>query len=113
VKQCFSRIRYEISDKVLQLKAVCNQRRCSIQLRDRAWHGRFPEKAAIEANTGMETKNMEYIKLMLLGLNVDKRAVTALEYAMIASLIAVAAVTVITGLGTKLSTVLSTVSSAL
>ncbi len=56
---------------------------------------------------------MEYIKLQLLGLGVDKRAVTALEYAMIASLIAVAAVTVITGLGSKLSTTLSNVSSAL
>jgi pilus assembly protein Flp/PilA len=56
---------------------------------------------------------MEYIKLQLLGLGVDKRAVTALEYAMIASLIAVAAVTVITGLGTKLSSTFSSVSSAL
>lgn len=56
---------------------------------------------------------MEYIKLKLLGIGVDKRAVTALEYAMIASLIAVAAVTIITGVGTKLSTTLSSVSSAL
>ena len=61
----------------------------------------------------METSNMEYIKLQLLGLGVDKRAVTALEYAMIASLIAVAAVTVISGLGTKLSTTFASVSSAL
>jgi pilus assembly protein Flp/PilA len=46
-------------------------------------------------------------------MHVDTRAVTALEYAMIAALIAVAAVGVITGLGGQLSTVLSTVSSAL
>ncbi len=56
---------------------------------------------------------MEHFRVMLLALNVDKRAVTALEYAMIASLIAVAAVTVITGLGTSLSTTFSKVSSAL
>lgn len=47
------------------------------------------------------------------GFRNDARAVTALEYAMIASLIAVAAVTVITGLGSALSTTLSSVSSAL
>jgi pilus assembly protein Flp/PilA len=73
----------------------------------------LPGQASIEANTGKETDDMEYIRLKLLGLNVDKRAVTALEYAMIASLIAVAAVTVISGLGTKLSGVFSSVSSAL
>lgn len=73
----------------------------------------FSPTVEMEANLGKETDDMEYFKLMLLGLNVDKRAVTALEYAMIASLIAVAAVTVITGLGTKLSTTLSSVSSAL
>lgn len=43
----------------------------------------------------------------------DTRGVTALEYAMIAALIAVACVTIINGLGTQLSTTLSTVSSAL
>ncbi|HBK08473.1 MAG TPA: Flp family type IVb pilin [Acetobacteraceae bacterium] len=47
------------------------------------------------------------------GIRTDARAVTALEYAMIAALIAVAAVTVITGLGSALSTTLSSVSSAL
>jgi pilus assembly protein Flp/PilA len=56
---------------------------------------------------------VEHIKLVLFGLSGDRRAVTALEYAMIASLIAVAAVTVITGLGTQLSTTLSAISSAL
>jgi pilus assembly protein Flp/PilA len=56
---------------------------------------------------------MEYFRSKLLGLIGDKRAVTALEYAMIASLIAVAAVTVITSVGTKLSGVFASVSSAL
>ncbi len=49
----------------------------------------------------------------LAGIRNDVRAVTALEYAMIASLIAVAAVTIITGVGTALSTTLSSISSAL
>jgi pilus assembly protein Flp/PilA len=49
----------------------------------------------------------------LAALRADHQAVTALEYAMIAALIAVAAVGVITGLGSQLSTTLSSVSSAL
>jgi pilus assembly protein Flp/PilA len=56
---------------------------------------------------------MQQIRRTLTKLHTDARAVTALEYAMIASLIAVAAVTVITGLGTALSGVFSSVSSAL
>jgi pilus assembly protein Flp/PilA len=72
-----------------------------------------PGRAAIEANTGKETYDMDYFRSKLLGLIGDKRAVTALEYAMIASLIAVAAVTVITNVGTKLSGVFASVSSAL
>jgi pilus assembly protein Flp/PilA len=55
----------------------------------------------------------EYFRGKLTELNVDKRAVTALEYAMIASLIAVACVTILTNLGGKVSSVLSSVSSAL
>ena len=50
---------------------------------------------------------------MFVGLKADSKAVTALEYAMIAALIAVAAVGIITSLGTQLSTTFSTVSSAL
>jgi pilus assembly protein Flp/PilA len=50
---------------------------------------------------------------MLTGLSADVRAVTALEYGMIAALIAVVAVTGFTAIGTSLSSVLSTVSSAL
>jgi pilus assembly protein Flp/PilA len=46
-------------------------------------------------------------------LRTNTQAVTALEYAMIAALIAVAAVTVISGLGSQLSTTLGSVSSAL
>ena len=45
------------------------------------------------------------VRLMLRGLNVDKRAVTAIEYALIASLIAVALVTV---LGTMSNSIIST-----
>jgi pilus assembly protein Flp/PilA len=53
------------------------------------------------------------IRRMLTGLSADVRAVTALEYGMIAALIAVVAVTGFTAIGTSLSSVLSTVSSAL
>jgi pilus assembly protein Flp/PilA len=75
---------------------------------------KLPQRqVAIEANTGKETYDMDYFRSKLLGLIGDKRAVTALEYAMIASLIAVAAVTVITGVGTRLSGVFASVSSAL
>jgi pilus assembly protein Flp/PilA len=70
-------------------------------------------QSAVEANTGKGTNNMEYIVSKLSGLIGDKKAVTALEYAMIASLIAVACVTIVTSLGTKVSGVFSAVSSAL
>ncbi len=43
----------------------------------------------------------------------DESAATAIEYGLIAAGIAVAIIPVITGLGTKLKTTLSTVSSAL
>jgi pilus assembly protein Flp/PilA len=56
---------------------------------------------------------MEHIRLMLALLKTDKRAVTALEYGMIAALIAVVAITGFTAIGTGLSKTLSTVSSAL
>ena len=56
---------------------------------------------------------MEHIRLMLALLKTDKRAVTALEYGMIAALIAVVAIAGFTGIGRGLSTTLSTVSSAL
>ena len=56
---------------------------------------------------------MQTIHRTLIKLRTDVRAVTALEYAMIASLIAVACVTIITSLGTSVSGVFSTVSSAL
>ena len=57
---------------------------------------------------------MEFVKVLLLALNVDKRAVTALEYGMIASPDRRRrGHRWITGLGTKLNTVLSSVSSAL
>ncbi|HEX3992637.1 MAG TPA: Flp family type IVb pilin [Acetobacteraceae bacterium] len=56
---------------------------------------------------------MQIIYRTLTSLRSDARAVTALEYAMIASLIAVACVTIVTSLGTTVSGVFSTVSSAL
>jgi pilus assembly protein Flp/PilA len=56
---------------------------------------------------------MQPIRQILSKLHTDIRAVTALEYAMIASLIAVAAVTVITGLGTQLSSTFNYISSVI
>jgi len=56
---------------------------------------------------------MNQVRKLLTVLNTDRRGVTALEYAMIAALIVVAAVTAITNLGTALSTTLSSVSSAM
>ena len=43
----------------------------------------------------------------------DRRGVTALEYAMIASLVATSAVSIMTSLGANLGSVLSSVSAAL
>jgi pilus assembly protein Flp/PilA len=56
---------------------------------------------------------MKQIHNVMTSLRADTRAVTALEYGMIAALIAVVAITGFTAVGTSLSTVLSTVSSAL
>jgi pilus assembly protein Flp/PilA len=61
----------------------------------------------------MELAAMQTIHRTLTKLRSDVRAVTALEYAMIASLIAIACVTIITSLGTTVSGVFSGVSSAL
>jgi pilus assembly protein Flp/PilA len=51
--------------------------------------------------------------LKLAQLNVDKRAVTAIEYALIAALIAVVIVGAATTLGSKVSSTFNTVSSEL
>jgi pilus assembly protein Flp/PilA len=72
-----------------------------------------PTRAAAEAITCKETAAVIQSRKVLTALTTDQRGVTALEYAMIASLIAVAAVTAITGLGINLSGVLLSVSSAL
>jgi pilus assembly protein Flp/PilA len=53
------------------------------------------------------------MSLKLAQLNVDKRAVTAIEYALIAALIAVVIVGAATQLGTKVSTTFNNVSSEL
>lgn len=52
------------------------------------------------------------IRRMLSALHADAHAVTALEYGMIAALIAVVAVAGFTAIGTSLSSVLSSVNSA-
>jgi pilus assembly protein Flp/PilA len=56
---------------------------------------------------------MEHVRQMLALLKGDKRAVTALEYGMIAALIAVVVVSGFTAIGTKLSSTLTTISSSL
>lgn len=56
---------------------------------------------------------MNHLRKGIRSFAADRRGVTALEYAMIASLIATSAVSIITSLGTNLSGVFSTVSSAL
>ena len=55
---------------------------------------------------------IEYLKTWL-ELKTDRRAVTALEYGLIAALIAGVIVTAVTGLGTKLITTFQTVTNAL
>lgn len=56
---------------------------------------------------------MNNVRNILTELNTDRRGVTALEYAMIAALIAVAAVGAMNSLGVNLSTTLSSISSAM
>ena len=55
---------------------------------------------------------IEYMKSWL-ELKVDRRAVTALEYGLIAALIAVAIAATVTTVGTKLNTAFSTISTKL
>jgi pilus assembly protein Flp/PilA len=43
----------------------------------------------------------------------DRRAVTAMEYGLIASLVAVVIITTVTQLGTRLNTIFNTISTAL
>lgn len=60
--------------------------------------------------------NIKYLKTwfcLMLGLKEDSRAVTALEYGMIAALIAAVIVTVVATLGTKLNGAFNTVSNAI
>jgi pilus assembly protein Flp/PilA len=73
----------------------------------------FPNrKGVIEANRlHKESDDMKTIR-NLLKLNSDKRAVTALEYGMIAALIAVVVIGGFTTLGHSLSTTINTVNSA-
>jgi pilus assembly protein Flp/PilA len=48
-----------------------------------------------------------------LAVRFDKRGVTAMEYGLIASLIAVVIITAVTSIGTKLDTTFTTISGAL
>lgn len=56
---------------------------------------------------------MEHLRLMLGGLTKDTRAVTAVEYALMAGLIAVAIIVAVSGVAGSIQTTLSSVSSAL
>ena len=56
---------------------------------------------------------MEHIRLMLGGLTNDTRAVTAVEYALMAGLIAVAIVVAVSGVAGSIQTQLNAVSSVL
>jgi pilus assembly protein Flp/PilA len=66
----------------------------------------------IEGKPGKESSIMVFFK-NLLKLNSDERGVTALEYGMIAALIAVVVVGGFTTLGTHLSTVVSTINASI
>jgi pilus assembly protein Flp/PilA len=99
-------------DKVSILQVVCNRRSVSICIATSRLK-QLPLSDRDRNNIGKETTDMNSIKKILFGLNSDKRAVTALEYAMIASLIAVAAVTAIGGVSGKLNATLTSISSAL
>jgi pilus assembly protein Flp/PilA len=48
-----------------------------------------------------------------LALRLDKRGVTAMEYGLIAALVAVVIITAVTAIGTKLATIFSSISTAL
>ncbi|HEX3574701.1 MAG TPA: Flp family type IVb pilin [Rhodopila sp.] len=56
---------------------------------------------------------IEYMRVLLNGLNVDKRAVTALEYGMIAALVAVVVITAFKTLGTNLNSTISSIAASI
>ena len=55
---------------------------------------------------------LDYVR-MWLALRSDKRGVTAMEYGLIAALIAVVIITAVQGIGTNLNTTFGTVQTAL
>jgi Flp pilus assembly pilin Flp len=61
----------------------------------------------------MSTKMRTYFMQALLILRTDKRAVTIIEYALLAALIGLALVTSLTGLTTKISTVFTNIGTDL
>jgi pilus assembly protein Flp/PilA len=56
---------------------------------------------------------MNMINIIPRALKIDNRGVTAIEYAMIAALVAVAAATAMTALGTSLTATLAAIGAAL
>jgi pilus assembly protein Flp/PilA len=56
---------------------------------------------------------LNFLKYAALALNTDRKAVTAIEYALIAALIAVVIIGAVSAVGTNLSTTFNTVSSEL
>jgi pilus assembly protein Flp/PilA len=73
-------------------------------------HGRASSTPTI--NERKQTTMLEYLKTWL-ELKVDRRAVTALEYGVIAGVMAVVLVTAFTTLGTKLTGVFNTIGNEL
>ena len=54
-----------------------------------------------------------WLQLKMDGLKADRRAVTAMEYGLIAALVAVVIITAVTNLGTQLSSTFTKVTAAL
>jgi pilus assembly protein Flp/PilA len=78
----------------------------------RALLGEPPSEPAVERHTGKGCALMRQIRRTLTSLRINVRGVTALEYAMIASLIAVVCVTAVGGLGGQLSRMFSNIGNA-
>jgi pilus assembly protein Flp/PilA len=82
--------------------------------RQKSWNSRVfgrSDSPGLRHELGMQTM-MEYMRAWL-ELKVDRRAVTALEYGMIAALIAVVIVGTVSTLGGKLNAAFNSVSTAL
>lgn len=78
----------------------------------RSIRGLPKRQGVIEANANKESDDMNTIR-KLLKFNADTRAVTALEYGMIAALVAVVAIGGFKSLGTGLSATMNSVATSL